>query len=224
MKKKQRKEFNKAKTIAYLVVGILVFALLQAIIVWKAILDTYVGREYATAENTETITFWADDVTFPVWLTNSTAKIRYDSREYSYDTQVQSRHEPDVKLHRDSELRDALLKEELTVVYKESTYIKLPWQETTYEVVEIRNDSTVFYTMEDYNAQQRYERRAGTIGIFFIEIVYAIAFAAYSFFMLPYAIDLFDIENAKRKAKKRAKMKAKTKAQQERANSSLDDK
>ena len=127
------------------------------------------GYEKAIDANTETASFYADEVIFSktygigrLASNDISITIVYNSVRYSYDTDCDG-------WRSQEELLDSLEKEQLFIIYMTESN----------RIVDIRSSTTIYYTIDDYNAEQTRQIILGVFAIAFAEIVFLLAALLY---------------------------------------------
>ena len=170
------------------------FAIVQLILglIWALAIHQ---EKLAGESNTQTLTFYADEVEQKDLFVRPGAGdtsiiISFDSVEYVYDLGV-SRYQDE---HSIEGLQASLSQEKLVVTYRKVLDIF----KTYNQIVEIRSENTVYYTMEDFNSVQTKELILAILLLSFIEIIYL--FILFFYLFLYIEADLPFFPNAKKES------------------------
>lgn len=159
LKRKEKRKNEIRKDIRSLVIVLLIQLLLFS---FYAIL---LYHPKATIDNVETISFVADDVRIEKHLviarasSKSSLYIYYGEDKYLYDCFY---FENDCGGDRNEKLKS----EQLNIMYMNGP------KKGTKTIVDLRGEKTVFYTMDDYNAEQDMQIRLAIIIIVIFELIY----------------------------------------------------
>lgn len=140
----------------------LLFIIIQIVLI-VLFVTAIIQRRPVSQENTDTVSFIVDNVEKVdlFTLNNHTNEKIYlynDSDRYIYGLDKSPKN-----------LENTFLNKKLTVMYEKETNI----------AVDIRGEDTVFYTIDDYNKQQKSQLLFGIIGLSVFELLLIVFFYIY---------------------------------------------
>ena len=142
--------------------ALLLFVMVQLLLI--LLLTTAIKqRQQVLPENTETISIVVDDIEI---IDSSISNKHSNKKVYLYSDSVKYRYGLIKKIRN---IEERLLNKKLTVMYEKSTNI----------LVDIRGENEVFFTISDYNDQQKIQMLFGVIGISIMELLVLMFFGLY---------------------------------------------
>ena len=168
-----------------------IFFLIQLLIIILFV-TTLIQRQQITHGEIETTSFVPDKVEKVklIALTRHTRRksdvyIYFDSVKYTVGVEY-------FKRYNDSELVEKLSNEQLTVVYEKNTR----------DIVDLRSDKRVYYTIDDYNDEQRLQLVLGIIVLSIAELVLLSCIIFYILFFTKF-MQLLRVKKLKNKKRRR---------------------
>lgn len=140
------------------------YAVIQTLIIVLACVS-FGGREQANDVNTIKTSFYPDDVTHK----KTVAFIRHSQS----DITITIVHNSNRYLYQDECDHGWMLREELLDELSKS-YLYISYMKDSNKIVDIKSDTKVYYTIDDYNAEQTRQIVLGVVAIALIEIFFLV--------------------------------------------------